>query len=298
MANKDQTMLQALTSIVENYIKGTPNGIVMDKESSLIFSPSHFTWMDTNYPAGTPREGYPIEIQSLWYASLKFISDISGDHTFKDISEKVNASIKKYYTYEEKDKNGNKTGKVWLSDCLHASSSTVSAAKADADDHIRPNQLFAITLGAIKNLNLSKSIIDTCSSLLVPGAIRSLADKENQYKLPVYSNDKSKLLNTPEKPYFGTYQGDEDTCRKAAYHNGTAWTWPFPLYSEAYMITFGNLGKEHALSILSSSEILFKAGSFYQIPEIVDGDLPHRQRGCDAQAWGVTELYRIWKMIK
>lgn len=62
-----------LRSIVEPYRAGTPNGIVMDEESGLIFSPPHFTWMDTNFPAGTPREGYPIEIQALWYASLEFL---------------------------------------------------------------------------------------------------------------------------------------------------------------------------------------------------------------------------------
>ena len=30
-------------------------------------------------------------------------------------------------------------------------------------------------------------------------------------------------------------------------------------------------------------------GCLGQIPEILDGDAPHTQRGCDAQAWGVTE---------
>jgi starch synthase (maltosyl-transferring) len=30
------------------------------------------------------------------------------------------------------------------------------------------------------------------------------------------------------------------------------------------------------------------------LPEIVDGDAPHEQRGCDAQAWGVSELLRVW----
>ena len=46
-----------LRSIATHYAAGTPNGIRMDPESGLIWSPSHFTWMDTNYPAGTPREG-------------------------------------------------------------------------------------------------------------------------------------------------------------------------------------------------------------------------------------------------
>ena len=30
------------------------------------------------------------------------------------------------------------------------------------------------------------------------------------------------------------------------------------------------------------------------VPEILDGDYPHTQRGCDAQAWGTSELLRVW----
>jgi len=38
-------------------------------------------------------------------------------------------------------------------------------------------------------------------------------------------------------------------------------------------------------------------GCLGHIPEIVDGDIPHRPRGCDAQAWSVSEVYRVWKML-
>ena len=61
-----RTIRDVLTSIAENYSKGTPNGIRLDTDSALIWSPGHFTWMDTNYPASTPREGYAVEIQVLW----------------------------------------------------------------------------------------------------------------------------------------------------------------------------------------------------------------------------------------
>ena len=57
-----RTIRQVLHSIASSYIAGTQNGIAMDPASGLIFSPPHFTWMDTNHPACTPREGYPIEI--------------------------------------------------------------------------------------------------------------------------------------------------------------------------------------------------------------------------------------------
>ena len=292
-----RTMLEALMSIADNYMSGTPNGIKMDKGSKLIYSPSHFTWMDTNYPAGTPREGYPIEIQAMWYASLSFIGELSNNKKYDELAAEVKESIKEFFVYEETNPKSCRKGKQWLSDCLHAKAG-MSAREAEADDHIRPNQLFAITLGAVDDFELCQSIIEISSVLLIPGGIRSCADKVNNFKLPVYGNDGYTLLNNPDNPYWGRYQGDEDTCRKAAYHNGTAWTWPFPQYSEAYLKTYGKLGVEHALSILSSSEILFNDNSFYQIPEILDGDLPHKQRGCDAQAWGVTELYRVWKLLK
>ena len=63
--NSNRTVRDVLASIAENYSKGTPNGIRMDSDSALIWSPAHFTWMDTNFPAGTPREGYPVEIAGI-----------------------------------------------------------------------------------------------------------------------------------------------------------------------------------------------------------------------------------------
>jgi hypothetical protein len=65
----NRSMHQILVSIGKSIIQGTANGIRMDSESGLVFSPAHFSWMDTDHPAGTPREGYPIEIQALWYAA-------------------------------------------------------------------------------------------------------------------------------------------------------------------------------------------------------------------------------------
>jgi predicted glycogen debranching enzyme len=280
---KGRTVEKVLESIIENYINGTPNGIKMDEESGLIFSPSHFTWMDTNHPAGTPREGYPIEIQSLWFFALDFYFKISGKGKYKKLSEQVSNSISELFT---KSPNG------CLSDCLYADSKT-PAQFADPDDAIRSNQLFAITLGAVKNKSLCEKIITASEQLLIPGAIRSLANLPVTYPLPVLRN--GELLNDPMKPYFGKYTGDEDTRRKAAYHNGTAWTWPFPSFAEALLATYGTDAIRTARSILLSGEPVLEDGCILQIPEIIDGDFPHALKGCGAQAWGVTELYRLLK---
>ena len=165
-----------------------------------------------------------------------------------------------------------------------------------ADDHLRSNQLLAITLGAVKDKKQAAGILDACTALLIPGAIRSLADQKTDYALPVYGAD-GRCLNDPNRPYFGTYEGDEDTRRKPAYHNGTAWTWPFPSFPEAYYMVYGEDGKKTARAYLASMVSLMDNGCVAQLPEIVDGNAPHKPRGCDAQAWGMSEFYRVWKLL-
>ena len=81
-----RTIHEVLKSIAENYSNGTPNGIRMDADSALIWSPSHFTWMDTNFPAGTPREGYPVEIQVLWIRLLRQLEKISARRRTKKMA--------------------------------------------------------------------------------------------------------------------------------------------------------------------------------------------------------------------
>ncbi len=281
-----RTVRQVLLSIAGNYLKGTPSGVKMDPESGLIFSPSHFTWMDTNFPAGSPREGYPIEIQALWHAALTLMAGIEPGGKWQNLARRVRESILLYYAGP--DKEAGKQG--WLCDCLHTGRGR-GPKQAAADDALRPNQLLAITLGAVTDQKLRVSVLSACEELLIPGAIRSLADRPVKYALPVESG--GALLNDPHRPYWGNYAGDEDTRRKPAYHNGTAWTWLYPSYSEALFMTYGEPARNSALSILAGSTRLINAGCVGQVPEIADGDSPHTARGCGAQAWGVTELYRV-----
>ena len=93
--------------------------------------------------------------------------------------------------------------------------------------------------------------------------------------------------------YKGVYAGDEDTVRKPAYHNGTVWAWPFPLYAEA-LAESGQASAETALSLLASSVENINSGCLCHISEIADGDAPHAQKGCRAQAWSASELLRVW----
>jgi predicted glycogen debranching enzyme len=284
----NRTVRQALLSIGNAYMDGTPNGIRMDPESGLIFSPAHFSWMDTDHPAGTPREGYPIEIQALWHNALVFLAAIDVSKTkrnWQKWSQTVRASILELFLLKKEE---------YLSDCLHAAGN-LSARQAEADDALRPNQLLAVTLGAVSDTAIRQKIVTACQELLVPGGIRSLADRPVQRPLTVYHD--GTLLNDPHHPYQGMYIGDENTARKPAYHNGTAWTWLFPSFCEAWVSAFGENGRDAALAWLASSSRQIDQGCVGHVPEIMDGDFPHSQRGCDAQAWGTSEFVRVWSQL-
>ncbi len=251
-------------SIVKHYIQGTPNGIHVDAESGLVWSPSHFTWMDTNYPACTPRIGYAVEIQALWIAALRYL----GGEKWNALADQAYSSLIKYFTIP--------SAAGALADCLDAPNGE-PASKARRDEALRPNQLMALSLGVIADKALARKILDATWRLIVPGSIRSLAAGEALFR--------------------GVYTGGEDNSRKRAYHNGTAWAWIFPMWAEAAADT-GVVTREVARSLLTASVENLNGGCIGHISEIADGEAPHAQKGCRAQAWSTSELYRVWEKLQ
>ncbi len=281
-----RSLLDIVRSIVEGYRSGTPNGIRVDAESGLVYSPAHFTWMDTNFPAATPRQGYPVEIQALWHAALRFLADVTDEPQWRDAASQVRESIMDLYYLEQAG---------YFSDCLHARQGQ-PACEAEADDALRPNQLFLLTFDVLDDLRLTgRRMLTACNELVVPGGLRSLADRPLEYPLPVSLH--GTLLNDPKNPYQGRYEGDEDTRRKPAYHNGTAWVWLYPSYAEAWWKTYGYSSQDTVLAYLGAVAPLLREGCLLQLPELLDGDAPHRQKGCDAQAWSISECYRVLKRV-
>ena len=285
-----RTIADVLTNIANHYSKGTPNGIRMDNDSGLIWSPSHFTWMDTNYPAGTPREGYPVEIQALWIRLLRQLEKTcpSADQKkWRDLAKQATTSFENLFWLEAKG---------WFADVLLAKPN-VAARHATPRDSLRSNCLFAVSLGLVTGERAKRCVAAAQKFLVVPGALRSLAPLPVSVPLAIYRG--GQLLNNPTEPYWSRYEGDEDTRRKPAYHNGTAWTWTFPSFCEALAAAwnFSPAAVAAAKSYLGSADKLLNEGCLGQLPEILDGDAPHTQRGCDAQAWGATETLRVWKLL-
>jgi hypothetical protein len=166
------------------------------------------------------------------------------------------------------------------------------------DRALRSNYLFAVSLGLVTGSAAQRCVDMAARYLVVPGALRSLAPLPVSPPLPILAAD-GRLLNRPSEPYQGRYEGDEDTSRKPAYHNGTAWTWTFPVFCEALARAWqlSPAAVAAARSYLGSLDQLMSAGCLGHLPEILDGDAPHQPRGCDAQAWAVTEALRVWKWL-
>src|SRR3990172_4408135 len=97
-------MLPVLRRIVGAYKNGTSYGrygkeqaIRMD-EDGLISSPAQATWMDADcfgkQPV-TPRNGKAVEINALWYDSLRFLSQM--DNGYDSLAESVKKSFNKKF---------------------------------------------------------------------------------------------------------------------------------------------------------------------------------------------------------
>lgn len=294
---RGRRMVEVLESTATHYLRGTANGIRVDPDSGLVWSPGHFTWMDTNYPAGTPREGYPIEIQALWVRLLRQLAMAEGTKDpshWRAWAEKAAASLEGLFWLERKG---------WYADVLRAPAG-VSAQAAHIDDALRSNMILAIALGTLGSseggrVRSRRAVQAATRHLVVPGALRSLAPLRVELPLPVKGHD-GRLLNDPHHPYWGHYEGDEDTRRKPAYHNGTAWCWTFPSFCEAMLRAWPDdpQARSAARSYLDSSELRLDEGCLGQLPEILDGNAPHRARGCDAQAWSVTEAARVLSLFE
>ena len=308
-----RTVADVLLSIAANYVRGTPNGIRLDAASGLIWSPSHFTWMDTNFPAATPREGYPIEIQALWIRLLRQLDRLGlppVGEPWAAIAERALASLAALFWLEPppdpslslRESDGVRgicasAAAGYYADVLLAKPGQ-PAASATPDTALRSNYLFAVSLGLVTGPRARQAVAVAQRHLLVPGALRSLAPLPVSPPLPVHGPD-GRLLSDPTHPYWGRYEGDEDTHRKPAYHNGTAWVWTLPVFCEALVRAwdFCPAAMAAARGYLSSLDRLLAEGCLGQLPEILDGDAPHTPRGCDAQAWSVAESLRVWKLL-
>jgi len=266
----EANLWEDLKTMVESLLKGTTFNIRVDDDGLLSHGPQ-LTWMDTvvdNQPL-TPRAGKAVEVQALWYNTLKTLEVLA--RKFKEESEAEN------FARLAKNAKRSFNEKFWNADkgCLF----DVVDEHGYGDNSIRPNQIIAVALDfTMLDDFKSEKIVDLVhKELLTPYGLRTLARSDSRY--------------------VGLYFGDRRS-RDKAYHNGTVWPWLLGPFTTAFLKTKGyaDFRREHALKnflLPLLTEQIFKAG-LGTISEIFDGDSPHSPRGCIAQAWSIAEPLRAY----
>ena len=258
-----------LKEIISAYEKGTDFSIYME-DDGLIHAGSgldQITWMDVRVGdwVATPRHGKPVEINALWYNALRIM---------ESLCEKFDEDASAYRTRANQVKESF-NAKFWDSSnqCLF------DVVDGDEpDDHIRPNQIYAVSLPFSLLLEeQEKAVVALVEKELFVGCgLRSLA---------------------PDHPdYHGIYCGAL-AKRDAAYHQGTAWGFLLGGFFSAYMKVnhHSSSAAENAVHMLEPvRKHLSDSGCIGSISEIFDGDTPHNPRGCYAQAWSVGEVLRCY----
>jgi len=256
-------------NIIANYVNGTVFGIRVDADGLLSHS-AQLTWMDAtvNGEAVTPRAGKAVEVQALWYNTVKIMELLANRFGEKDEAERFSQMAEKAKeSFAEKFWNIEKN---CLFDVVNEQCNDLS---------LRPNQIIAVALNftMLDNIKNEKIVDTVCHELLTPYGLRTLA------------------RNDPR--YVGEYVGDRRS-RDKTYHNGTVWPWLLGPFTTAFLKTKGYaiFRREHALKsflVPLFTEQTCNAG-IGVISEIFDGDPPHTPRGCIAQAWSVAEPFRAY----
>ncbi len=269
-----QELMPAIRWIIDSYHKGTRFDIRADADGLITAGndQTQLTWMDAKYEsiAFTPRCGKAVEVNALWYNSLCLLAQFYTDRNienaehYKSMADKVRTGFCELFWNESKG---------YLNDCILPDSS--------ADESLRPNQIFAVSLSfSPLSAHQQKSVVKAVQNqLLTPYGLRTLNVQDSRYK--------------------GVYTGPQQQ-RDEAYHQGTVWAFLLGPFVEGFLKVngFSRKSKKKASEFIQPLlQHLTEDGCLGSVSEIFDGDMPHKPRGCIAQAWSVAELIRAYQLI-
>ena len=225
------------------------------------------TWMnavENGYPI-TPRTGYVVEINALWYNALKFVSEVSVAMKNQNYADILNyqAEITRQ-SFVETFWNG-----IYLYDFVDGQYQ---------DREVRPNMIFAVSLPySPLEKTQQKSVLDIVTrELLTPKGLRSLSPKSPFYR--------------PE--YIG---GQLERDRN--YHNGPIWAWTSCAFAEAYLKIRGRSGVSFLERMMAGFESELRELCIGTLSELYDGNPPFKGHGAMSYAMTVAEILRVLKML-
>jgi predicted glycogen debranching enzyme len=264
---------ESAKSVLNAYKNGTDFNIRM-RDNGLIYADTPgkaLTWMDAvvNGIPVTPRRGYAVEINALWYNAVCFsfeMARIRNDKKFMKEYEKLADLIKKSFLEMFWDE---KTG--YLADYVNDDEGKNS--------FVRPNMVIAVSMPySMLDKEQMKKVLDIADKELV--TVRGL-----------------RTLSPGNAFYKGAYKGNQEE-RDNAYHQGTVWPWLYGPFCEGWLKVYGNLGVQKVKKLIYGLEEVMNEHGVSTISEIHDGDPPHSPQGAISQAWSVGEVLRIIGLLE
>jgi predicted glycogen debranching enzyme len=274
--------IDLIENMLENILERPHQDFALRTDGLLELKP-HFasaTWMDAKIHdrAVTPRDGAPVEINALLFNALYAYEKMIEDYNAL-ASDKESILTNQSYM-EARSILQQSFQKFWIGDYL--------ADRLVGDVPVReyrPNAIIAASLPfSDKLLSIEKlqQVYETAHvELYTPYGMRTLSPRDPKF----------------QKKYIGNVEE-----RDSAYHNGTVWAWLLLPFAQSYLIAFSNRSKEdirsHVTYLIQKLQNSYKRGHIASVAEVWDGDKPHFPKGCPAQAWSVSALYSIERIIE
>ena len=226
------------------------------------------TWMNAVEDGRpiTPRTGYVVELNALWYNARLFTAAIQ-----RQLGKEQIADLMEYQAEITKDSfiktfwNG-----FYLDDYV------------DGDYHnneVRPNQIIAASLPySPLDRRQCKDVVDICTKeLYTPKGLRTISPKSGSYR--------------PE--YIG---GQLERDRN--FHNGPVWPWTIAAYAIAYLKVYQHSGENFIHRLLTGYEAEMSELCIGTLNELYDGNPPFKGHGGMSYAPSVASVIEVCNTLK
>jgi len=257
------TILTAYARGTRYRIKASGDGLLAAGEPGL-----QVTWMDAKVGdhVVTPRVGKPVEVQALWLNALRIGAVFNA--RWEPVFDRGWAAFRERFWRPH-------------AGCCY-DVVDVDHEPGRMDGSFRPNQIFAVgglPFGLLEIADGRRLVDAVEQRLWTPMGLRTLA---------------------PDEPgYLGRYAGGP-ADRDAAYHQGTAWPWLLGPFVDAWVRVRGSTAdvrrEARERFVIPLQEHLGQS-TIGHIPEVADGDAPHTPGGCPFQAWSVSEMLRLERVL-
>ncbi len=226
------------------------------------------TWMnatENGWPI-TPRTGYVVEINALWYNAMRFTAEL-----MREAGKEIGADLMEYQAEICRDAFVNTFWNgVYLDDYV---------IDSYHNKEVRPNQIWAAGLPySPLDKKQMKAVVDICTKeLLTPRGLRTLSPKSGDYR-PIYIG--------------GQLERDRN------FHNGPVWPFTIAAYSRAYMTVYKQSGVSFMQRMLVGYEVEMGELCIGTLNELYDGNPPYKGHGGMSYAPSVAAVISVIDTMK